>query len=258
MTYNGEKWLRKCIDSFFTFLPLKGVKWEWIILDNGSRDKTKYFVQSIQQKNDGIKYYELNDNSKSFSFVNNMGTKISSGKYLFFVNNDIEFLDSLSVKNMINALERNNAGCVGSRLMYPDRSIQHAGVIYRNNRLPWNVRKGVSERYLSYDREYQAVTAACMICKKSDFESVGGFDERYYFCFEDVDLCLKMKKTLKKKTIYCSRTKFIHHESRTILALNNKKQKFVEAARVLRKKWDSFVDIDEMKYINNKKYKTIM
>jgi GT2 family glycosyltransferase len=242
-TYNGAPWIKKCLSSFYSFAPIDD--FEWIIFDSGG-DETENVIRSFND--DRLKYFKLSTNNDSFSKINNMGVNFSRGDHILFLNNDVEFCDSSSINNMMKLLDKYSAGCVGARLLYPSGGIQHCGVIYRHNRLPWNMRDGVTEEFLKYDRKYQAVTAACMLCRKSDILDVGGFDERYYFCFEDVDLCLKIRKVVGKDSIYCAGTKFIHHESRTILMLNNTKQKFLEAAKLLRVKWDRFVDVDEYKY----------
>lgn len=255
MTYNGAHWLKRCMDSFYKVKDNFN-DYEWIIMDAGSTDNTKFIIQNFNDPK--VKHYKLKDNDDSFSKVNNIGANYANGKFLFFVNNDIEFKDFDSVFNMIDLLEKYNAGCVGAKLLYSDGKIQHAGVIFRPNHLPWHMRDNLSDEYLSYNRKYQAVTAACMICKNKDFFDVGKFDESYYFCFEDIDLCLKMKSILNKESLYCAKTKFIHHESRTILALNNKKQRFIEAAKILKSKWSTFVEVDENKYLKDVLYKALI
>lgn len=252
MTHNGAELMGNCIASFFHTRP-PTENFEWIIFDCGSNDDTQDFIKEVNDPR--IRYFEVDNNENSFAAMNNMGAKFASGKYLWFINNDIEFEANASLWNMVECLDKYNAGCVGAMLNYPDASVQHAGVIFRPNHLPWHVRgPNYSEEYLSKDREYQAVTAACMLCKREDFFKVGGFDERYYFCFEDVDFCFKMRKVLGKKSIYCAGTKFLHHESKTILALGNKKQKFPEAVRLLRSKWEKDIEIDEYKYLADINY----
>ena len=251
MTYNGEKWMNKCLDSFYKYKPIED--YEWIIMDAGSTNKiTKDVVESYNDER--LKYYFVEDANKSFSWVNNEASKYAKGEQLLFLNNDIEFVNDYSVKNMAIALEKYNAGCVGAKLLYPDGRVQHAGVIFRPNKLPWHMRsQSLSKEFLSKDRKYQAVTAACMLCNKEEFIKVRRFDERYYYCFEDVDLCLKMRHLFKnrKPSIYCGNTEIIHHESRTILALDNKKQKFLEAATLLRSKWGEEVEVDEVNYLKD-------
>lgn len=255
MTYNGEHWMKKCLDSFHRFNPIDD--YEWIIMDTGSTNpKTKELVFSYN--NDNLKYYYVSDADKSFSWVNNEAAKYAKGDYLLFLNNDVEFINNYSINNMMLALEKYSAGCVGARLFYPTGKIQHAGVIFRMNKTPRNMRhKRLSRQFLDRDREYQAVTAACMLCKKEDFKKVGGFDERYYYCFEDVDLCLKLKHQYNKPSVYCGNTGLIHHESRTILALDNKKQEFARSAKLLKYKWIKMIDVNEFKYLKDPNYKVM-
>lgn len=188
-------------------------EYEVIIIDNGSTDGTKEFVSELK----GDVQIILNDQNLGFAKACNQGARAASGRYLVFLNNDtIPQPGWLSA--LVSEVEAHpEVGIVGSKLLYPDGTVQHAGVVRDlEHRLPYHVYKHVPGDHLAVNqrREFQIVTAACMLIRRAIFEEVGGFDEGYVNGFEDADLCLKVRER-GGAVVYQPRSVVVHLESQT-------------------------------------------
>jgi len=154
----------------------------------------------------------------NFSKANNLGVKQARGSYLVFMNNDIEIVTPEWIQEMLYYAEQPDAGAVGALLLYPDETIQHAGVVLGCRGTADHVSRGASpstDGYagsLSSAREVSAVTAACLMIGRALFDQIGGFNEHFFTEYQDVDLCLKALNQ-NKRNIFTPRARFIHHES---------------------------------------------
>lgn len=154
----------------------------------------------------------------NYSKVNNQAVRLCGGEFLVFMNNDVEVLQPDWVEQMLYFAEQDGVGAVGALLLYPDMTIQHAGVILGPRGTADHVNRGLpadAEGYggsVSCSREVSAVTGACFMMRRSTFEEVRGFDEHYFSVYQDVDLCLRVRAT-GRRNIYTPRARFIHHES---------------------------------------------
>ena len=187
--------------------------YEVIVVDNDSSDGTAEFLSSLR----GDIRVITNHANLGFAKACNQGAAVAKGKYLVYLNNDtIPQLGWLSP--LVEEVESyENVAVVGSKLLYPDNTIQHAGVVFsRNLGTPYHIFQGAHESLPAVNarKEFQAVTAACMLVRKEIFEKVGAFDEDFVNGFEDVDLCLKIRQ-LGKKVIYQPKSCLYHLESQT-------------------------------------------
>lgn len=153
----------------------------------------------------------------SFSKACNKGAMQAKGKYLVFLNDDTipeeGWLDELLL-TMDNAPD---IGIVGAKLLLPkDRTIQHAGVSISGNKTPYHLYRGCHEDFLAANRQrdYQAITGACLLISKQLFEQVYGFDERFINGMEDIDLCMKVKE-LGKRIVYNPKSVVLHYEGQS-------------------------------------------
>jgi GT2 family glycosyltransferase len=153
--------------------------------------------------------------------LNNAAAVHARGELLCFLNNDIEILDPDWLSFMASQAVRSDLGAVGARLLYPDRSVQHAGVVTGVGGGAAHAHRFQREEEVGYffrDRLPQrvsAVTAACLVVAKDKFEAVGGFDEQDFpVAFNDVDLCLKLNAK-GWHSFYEPRAVLIHHESKS-------------------------------------------
>lgn len=222
-TYRNYEKLEKCLSSVIE--RTKFVDYKWYVWANDPDDKIKsvihnsMFVDDIQFT-DKIEPIFNDNNDGSFSSNNNSCVKETDSKYVLFLNDDVVPLCDnwlLSMKNILDADEK--VGVVGSLLLYPDqKTIQHCGVFFssKTNNLPYHMfyRESASKvsDFISVPRYYQAVTGACMLMRRGDFDSVGGFDEQFYYMYEDISLCLNVKNNLKKYSVFCPSSVLIHNE----------------------------------------------
>lgn len=157
-----------------------------------------------------------NKKNSGFARSCNNGALEANGKYLLFLNNDTIPLTGW-LENLLLAIESDpSIGMVGSKLLYEDNTIQHAGVAFDENNMPFHIYSGLpaSFRGANKQREYQAVTGACFIIEKSLFDKMGQFDEAYLNGLEDIDLCLKVKMA-GYKILYNPESCLYHLESQT-------------------------------------------
>jgi GT2 family glycosyltransferase len=230
--YNNIEYTKNCLNSIFKNHPL--VNFEIIIADNGSNDGTKEYLETLKKDIDGIA--EVN-NSGKFNIINiicnnenlgfakacNQAAKIANGKYLLFLNNDTYVLKG-AIDELFNTIEKagDSCGITGSLLIYPDKTVQHAGVVFDVGSRPYHNYKGgkiyecqnINYKNGIYLRMYNAITAACMIISKELFCSVGFFDEIFINGYEDVDLCLKVRQR-GLNIILNPKSMLIHYEEKT-------------------------------------------
>ncbi|MBS0182814.1 MAG: glycosyltransferase [Nitrospira sp.] len=188
-------------------------EYELIIVDNGSTDGTTDFLRQLS----GDVRIIVNEENLGFAKACNQGAAAARGKYLVFLNNDTipqpGWLAALAAEVDGHA----EVGIVGSKLLYPDGTVQHAGVVRDcARRLPYHIYKGFAASHpaVNQRREFQIVTAACLLIRRALFEEVGGFDEGYVNGFEDVDLCLKVRER-GYVVVYQPRSVVVHLESQT-------------------------------------------
>ena len=156
----------------------------------------------------------------NYSAINNFGVKFTNGKYILFLNNDIELIDPDSIDEMIGYVQREDVGICGARLLYPDEDIQHAGVIMGMGGIAGAAFVRTHDAELSYMhrakcvQDYSCVTAACLLTKRELFDAVGGYTEELAVAFNDVDFCMKVR-ALGKLVVYNPYAKFYHYESKS-------------------------------------------
>ncbi len=130
--------------------------------------------------------------------MNNYGVNHSSGDLLLFLNDDTEVIVADWLEDMVGWFREKDIGIVGGKLLYPDNSIQHAGVIIGLTGFAGHTFSGTGENNFGiygsteWYRNYLAVTGACMMIKRDIFETIGGFDESFILCGSDVELCLRV------------------------------------------------------------------
>jgi GT2 family glycosyltransferase len=181
----------------------------------------------------------------NFSALNNLAVEQSSSPWLLFLNNDVEVIESEWLTVMAEHVQRPEVGAVGARLLYPNDTVQHAGVVLGVGGIAEHAFRhfpadspGVS-RQLQVTRNCSSVTGACLLTRREVFEEVGGFDEeRLPVTFNDVDLCLKMRRA-GYLIVYTPFAKLYHHESAT-------RRRSVEAleTEVMRERWPEYLERD--------------
>lgn len=253
--------LSKCIKS----IKIKTIysNYEIIIIDNNSKDThTKDYLETISEShNIRILKYE---NPFNFSAINNYAARNSNNQYLLFLNNDIEVISPEWLSAMLEHAQRREVGAVGCKLVYPNNTLQHAGVILGITGTPGLLGvAGHSHKHLPIEargyfhrphmiQNLNAVTAACMMVRKDVFEEVGGFDEKLGIAFNDVDLCLKIRQK-GYLIVYTPYAELYHHESLSRGYEDNleKQRRFSGEVRYMREKWGKIIDQGDPYYNPN-------
>ena len=156
----------------------------------------------------------------NYSAINNFGAGYAKGSYLLLLNNDVEIISEGWLEEMLSHCQREDVGAVGCKLLYPDGTIQHAGVGIGLGGIANSMFVGMDSKFHGYmhranlQLNYSAVTAACMMVKKSVFEAVGGLEEELTVAYNDIDLCLKMGKS-GYRIVYTPYAIGTHYESKS-------------------------------------------
>lgn len=218
--YEHEDVLKTCIDSLYNVNTYKN--FEIIIVENNSKKKSTFdYYEQVQADHENVKVVTWEGTEFNFSAINNFGAKYAKGQYLLFLNNDTKVIAPEAIREMVGTCSRNNVGIVGAKLLYQDNTIQHAGVVigfmgYARHIM--NDIEGLKDPgYMmraQLNCDYSAVTAACMMTKKSLFEELHGFDESFKVACNDIDYCLRVRKK-NYLVVFNSFAKFYHFESKS-------------------------------------------
>jgi GT2 family glycosyltransferase len=154
----------------------------------------------------------------NFSRANNVAAKQANGEYLVFLNNDTEVISGRWLDHLLYYAEQRDVGAVGALLLHEDDAIQHAGVLLGMGGTADHAMRGFIAKSDGYEgnlicaREVSAVTAACMAMRKSTFEEIGGFNECFCNVYQDLELCLRLRKR-GLRIIWTPHASLLHHES---------------------------------------------
>ncbi|WP_333651867.1 glycosyltransferase family 2 protein [Lacrimispora sp.] len=193
---------------------------EFIVVENNSTAPETYdYYEKIQKEFDSVRVVKW-DREFNYSAINNFGVSFAKGEYLLFLNNDTEIINPESIHELLGFCQREDVGIVGARLLYSDDTIQHAGVVVGFGGIAGHTFIGLHKAESSYfnqamcARNYSAVTAACMMSKRSLFDQVGGFTEELQVAFNDIDYCMKIR-SINKLVVYAPYALFYHYESKS-------------------------------------------
>ena len=230
--------LSRCISSITSKTSYPN--YEIIVVDNESTsDEAREYFRNCEHR-------VLPFNGPfNFSALNNLAVEQTTSPWLLFLNNDVEAIDNEWLTVMAEHVQRPEVGAVGARLLYPNDTVQHAGVVLGVGGIAEHAFRhfpadapGVS-RQLQVTRNYSSVTGACLLTRRDVFEEVGGFDEeRLPVTFNDVDLCLKMRRA-GYLIVYTPFARLYHHESAS-------RRRSVEAleTEVMRERWPDLLERD--------------
>lgn len=193
---------------------------EFVIVENNSvRPETFGYYEKIQQEFKQVKVVTW-EREFNYSAINNFGASFATGEYLWFLNNDTEIIAPGLVEELLGFCQREDVGIAGTRLLYQDDTIQHAGVVVGFGGIAGHTFIGLHQAENSYfhramcAQDYSAVTAASMMTKKSVFDEVGGFTEELAVAFNDIDYCMKVREA-GKLVVYAPYAVMYHYESKS-------------------------------------------
>lgn len=230
---------------------------EIIVCENNSSENDTFEYYDSLKKDNRIKIIKY-DGIFNYSKINNFASKFANGEYILFLNNDIEMINPDSLHELLAFIKREDVGAVGAKLLYKDKTYQHAGVVVGIGGIADHLFKGISDCDHTYMNRAQivqdlnAVTAACLMTKKSVFDKVGGFDEGLRVAFNDIDFCLRIRKE-GYLIVYNPYSSFFHYESKSrgledtpekVKRFNNEFAHFV-------KRWDEKLKTGDEYYNRN-------
>ena len=253
--------LRRCIDSVEEKTEYKN--FEVLIIENNSVEQETFdYYDEISRRYKNLKVITW-DGPFNYSAINNFGVKETKGQYLLFLNNDTEVIEPRWLSSMLSFCQREDVGAVGAKLLYPDNTVQHAGVmmIHCNNVNeiggPIHVFNNLDRDDPGYMRravisqDLSAVTAACMLTKRSIFDELNGFNEDFVVAFNDVDYCLRVR-ALDKLIVFDADALLYHYESFSRGYETGEKQaRFMREQGKLRTAWAEY-------YVNGDPYHSPM
>jgi len=238
-----------CLSSIFEKTSYQN--FEVIIIDNGSLEEHTFeiFDKWLKKEPQRIRIERI-DIPFNYSRLNNLGAKLAKGELLLLLNNDVEVLSPHWLEEMAGQAVRLNIGAVGAMLLYPDNTIQHAGVI-----LVGGV-AGHSHKYFEVNSlgyycrlrmvsNYSAVTAACLMVRKDVFERVGGLDETLAVAFNDVDFCLKLTQQ-GFYNVWLPHVRLYHYESKSRGHEDTpeKQERFLKEINIMKERWGNLLAND--------------
>lgn len=248
--------LDKCIQSIEQKSAYRN--YEYIIIENNSEQKETFaYYQELQERNEKahVVYW---DGAFNFSAINNFGASHAQGEYLLLLNNDTEMIHPDCLWQLLGYCMRDDVGAVGARLYYEDGTIQHAGVVLGFGGIAGHTFIGFEHNANGYfsriicAQDYSAVTAACMMTKKSVFEAVGGLTEELVVAFNDIDYCMKVRQ-LGKLVVYNPYAQLYHYESKSrgLEDSPEKLERYYREMKYFVEKWKQCMDHGDPYYNPN-------
>jgi GT2 family glycosyltransferase len=245
---DGLDLLRQCIDSVQRKTTY--TNYEIIVIDNGSvKPETLDYLSRIASE---PKVRVLRDDSPfNFSALNNRAVAQASGEYVCLLNNDIEAITPDWLDEMMSLAAQPGTGAVGARLWYPDDTLQHGGVLLGLGGVAGHMHPMLRRWQLGYfgravaTQNLSAVTAACLVIRKSIYEEVGGLNEELAVAFNDVDFCLRVLKA-GYRNVWTPHAELYHYESasRGSDMDPDKYDRFVSEVRWMEARWPDLIAND--------------
>lgn len=250
-TFNQTKVTNTCVESIFQKTHYRDFTVH--LLSNNSTEKALFKTAETWKHKYGERFcfHECNY-PFNFSRLMNDGARLSTGDYLLLLNNDTEVTDGHWLENMMAMAQRPSVGCVGVKLLYPNDTIQHAGVIIGLGGAAGHAFTHIPKdapgyfNYIQSINNYSAVTAACLMVRRSVFEQVGGFDEDFSVEYNDVDFCLRVREA-GYHNVYLPHVVLYHHESLTRghpHLTGESYARHLKEIGLFKKRWQIYIDDD--------------
>lgn len=236
--------------------------YEIIVVENNSeKEETFAYYQKIQEQYPQIKVVPLTIPYFNYSRIVNFGVENASGEYVVLLNNDIEFITKDWMEELLMYAQRKDVAICGAKLLFPDRSIQHAGVTIGTRGLAGHRFREMEEHeyhihdYINIVQDLSAVTAACFMVRRELYIGLLGFDEKLAVAFNDVDFCLKAR-TAKYLIVYNPFVQAYHYESKSRgqdVESEEKQKRFAKEYELFVKRWAKVIGKGDPYY--NKNYR---
>ncbi|MGO2149514.1 glycosyltransferase family 2 protein [Halomonas sp.] len=249
-TRDGVNILRPCVNAILERTDYS--HFELLILDNQSScAETLSYLKDVEARDSRVKVLHWN-HSFNYSAINNFGAANAKGSIIGLINNDIEPIEGTWLTEMVEQVSRPEIGCVGAKLYYPNDTVQHGGVILGLGGLA-----GHAHRFFQRDEDgymgrlkvtqnLSAVTAACLLVRKSVFDEVNGLNETdLAVAYNDVDLCIKVREA-GYRNLWTPYAALYHHESvsRGADDTPEKRARWLSEYAYMRNAWGELLDSD--------------
>lgn len=248
--------LKRCMESIEQKSTYKN--YEYIIVENNSTDSATFeYYKKLEAENPKVRMVYW-DGVFNYSAINNYGASFAEGEYLLLLNNDTEIINPDCLEELLGYCMRKDVGAVGARLYYEDDTIQHAGVVIGFGGIAGHCfvqqkrgTTGYCHRIICA-QDYSAVTAACMMVKKSAFDAVGGLSEELAVAFNDIDFCMKLRKA-EYLIVYNPYAELYHYESKSrgLEDTPEKVARFNKEIATFEKKWPEILENGDPYYNPN-------
>ena len=218
-TCDHIKDLELCVESIYdrTTYP----DFELIIIENNSRQpETFRAYKRMEQEHANLHVVTWQGKGFNYSALNNFGEKFATGEYLLLLNNDTEVITPHWLEEMVMYAQQKRVGCVGAKLLYPDDTIQHAGVGFGIGGVAGHLHKyfpAASDGYmgrLTYVQDVYGDTAACLLIRREIYQELNGLDESYAVAFNDVDFCVRVREA-GYTNVFTPFAQLYHYESKS-------------------------------------------
>lgn len=238
--YNNLKLTLECLLSISRHTDAS-VAYEIIVADDASTDDTAAVLK-------GIPNLRITSNAKNLGFLRNCNeaAKLVRGRYILFLNNDVQVTEGWLSALLAAFAQEGNIGAVGPKIVYPSGHLQEAGVAYRHDGTTHMIGLGDSPSLPEYNyrRDVDYCSGACLLMETALFNKIGGFDDRFApaYC-EDADLCLQIHAH-GLRVVYCPDSVIVHHLSKTsdVLGREFKLQCIATNIAKLTEKWQETLD----------------
>ena len=248
--YNQLELTKSCLYSVLR--ARTKLSYEVICVDNGSQSEMAKFISILSSRDRRIKLIKNKENY-NFSIGCNIGFEASHGEFIVFLNNDTTVTDDW-LDELIQPFSDTRIVAIQPKLIYPDETIQNIGIVFAPKQAfgyPIYANFPPDELCVNVSRNYQAITAACMAIRATDFAKAKGFDPIFINGQEDIDLCLRLTHGTDRVCYYQASSVVVHHESKTqgrgkYIKLNRKN--FFE-------RWHNKIEPDDFKYYADDKFK---
>ena len=254
--------LKVCLNSILEKTTYKN--YEINIIENNSEKKETFEYYKELEKNPKIHILKYPEKGFNYSKIMNFAAKNSNGDFLMQLNNDTELLTPDWLQKMVGYCQRKDVGCVGVSLFYPDETYQHAGTIIGLGGIAGHRFVGLSKDYYKFTgyqgyfgkesniEDLSAVTAACLMTKKSVYEEVGYMNEKLAVAFNDVDFCLRIREK-GYLVVYNPYVQLTHYESKTrgLEDSPEKQKRFLSEIEEFNKTWKKYMEKGDPYYNTN-------
>ena len=242
--------LETCLESLYEKTKYKN--FEVLILNNNSVETETFdLFKKYKEKYKNCKVIDVNTEF-NYSNINNIGVSEADGDYIVLLNNDTKIITPEWLSIMVGYAMQPHIGAVGPKLLYPDKTIQHAGVIMGLGGVASHVYLGARRNApgifgrLCVPYNYSAVTAACLMVEKRKFLEVGGLEEKLKVAYNDIDFNLKLLKA-GYYNLFIPQIELIHFESKSrgLDSTTEKYKRFLKESNYMYEKWKNEIDNDK-------------